>query len=76
MANVDVHSRQSVVIEFLTVEGSSLIVMHRLLRSVYGEDAVDVSSVRRWVRCFERRENTLVQLGAQCLNHCSKHVES
>jgi len=60
MANVDVHSRQRVVIEFLTAAGSSPIVIHRLLRSMYGEDAIDVSSVRCWVRCFESREKTLV----------------
>jgi len=60
MANVDVHSRQRVVIEFLTAEGSRPIVIHRLLRSMYGENAIDISSVRRWVHCFESGEKTLV----------------
>ena len=42
---MDVRTRQRVVIEFLTAEGSRPIEIHRRLRSVYGEDAVDVSSV-------------------------------
>lgn len=45
MSNVDVHSRQRVVIEILTAEGSSPIVIHRLLISIYAEEAIDVSSV-------------------------------
>lgn len=60
MVNVDVHSRQRVMIEFRTAEGASPIVIYRLLRSMCGEDAIDVSSVRCWVRCFESREETLV----------------
>jgi hypothetical protein len=55
MANVDVCTRQRVVIEFLTAEASSPIEIHRLLRSMYGEDAMDVSSDRCWVHCFESR---------------------
>ena len=31
------------VIELFTAEGSSLVEIYRYLRSVYGEDAVDVS---------------------------------
>jgi hypothetical protein len=40
---VDVHIRQRVVAEFLTAEGSMLIRIHRHLRSMYGENATDVS---------------------------------
>jgi transposase len=43
-----------VVIQFLTVVGSSPIKIHRHLKSVCGEDAIDVSSVRHWVRRFKR----------------------
>jgi transposase len=53
---VDVRSRQRVVIEFLTAEGSSPIKIHRRLRSVFGEDTIDVSSVRSWVRHFKSGE--------------------
>jgi transposase len=41
------------VIELFTAEGFSLIEIHRCLRNVYGEDAVDVSLVRRWVCRFK-----------------------
>jgi hypothetical protein len=44
---VDAHTSQRVAIEFLTAEGSSGIEIHRRLRSVCGEGAVDVRSVRR-----------------------------
>jgi hypothetical protein len=36
----DVRTSQEVVTEFLTVEGSSPIEIHRRLRSVYGEDDI------------------------------------
>jgi hypothetical protein len=37
---------QRVVTVFQTAEASSPIEIHRRLRSVYGEDAIDVTSVR------------------------------
>jgi hypothetical protein len=53
---VDIYTRQRVVIEFFTTEGSSPIKTHRHLRSMYGEDAIDFSSVRRWVHRFRSSE--------------------
>jgi hypothetical protein len=47
-------------IEFLTVEGANPIEIHRRLRSVNGEDAIDVSSVGRWVSLFKKSEKTYV----------------
>jgi hypothetical protein len=75
MANVDVCTKQRVVIEFLTAEGSSPIGNHRLLRSMYGEDAIDVSSVRWWVRWFESREKTLVTGPAVATSHGSDNSD-
>lgn len=41
---MDIHARKKVVIELLTVEGSSLIeIHHRCLRSVYAEVAIYVN---------------------------------
>ena len=54
-----VRTRQRVVTEFITAEGFSPIEVHRRLRSVYGEDAIDVSSVRRWVRRFKGDEKDI-----------------
>ena len=56
---VDIRTKQCVVIKFLTAEGSSPIEIHRRLRSVYGEDAIDVTSVRRWVRRFKSGEKDI-----------------
>jgi hypothetical protein len=42
MAVVDVHTRQRVLTEFLTMEGSGLIEIYRCLKSMYGEEAMDV----------------------------------
>jgi hypothetical protein len=41
---VDIHTRQRVVIEFLTADGSSPIQTHRCLSRACGDDATDVSS--------------------------------
>jgi hypothetical protein len=57
MANfVDFRTGQRAAIEFPTAEGSSPIEIHRRLRSVYGDDGIDVSSFRRWVRRFKSGE--------------------
>jgi hypothetical protein len=47
------------VTEFLTVEGSSPIEIRRHLRSLCGEDAIDVSSVRHWVHYFKSGEKDI-----------------
>ena len=41
---MDVRIGQRVIMDFLTVEGSSPIEIQRRLRSVYSEDAIDVRS--------------------------------
>jgi hypothetical protein len=43
---VDVRTWQDMAIEFLTVEGANPIKIQRRLRSVNGEDAIDVSFLR------------------------------
>ena len=51
MADVmDVRIGQRMMMDFLTVEGSSPIEIQRRLRSVFSEDAIDVRSVRRCIR--------------------------
>jgi hypothetical protein len=51
---VDIRTRQRVVIKSLTAGSSSPIEIHRCLRRMYGEEKIDVSSVRRWVHHFKR----------------------
>jgi len=41
---VDVRTGQRMLIDFHTVEGSSLIEIHRCWRSMYCEDVIDVNS--------------------------------
>jgi hypothetical protein len=48
MADVDICSRQRVVIELLTAGGCSPIEIHRYLRSMCGAETIDVSSFRCW----------------------------
>ena len=48
MADIDVRIRQCSVIEFLTAEGEMPIRIHKRLKNVYEDAAVDVSTVRRW----------------------------
>ena len=47
---LEVRFKQRAVIEFLTVEKVPPIEIHRRMQAVYGDQCVDVSTVRRWVR--------------------------
>jgi hypothetical protein len=44
----DVRFKQRVVIEFLVTENVKTVDIHRRLLVVYGNQTLDVSSVRRW----------------------------
>jgi len=44
---VHVRTKKRDVIEFHTGEGLSLIEIHRPMRSLYGEDSIEISSVGR-----------------------------
>ena len=46
----DVPFEQRAVIEFLTAEKVQTIEIHRRMQVVYGDQCVDVSTVRRWIR--------------------------
>jgi len=46
----EIRFRQRAVIEFLTAEKVSPIEIHKRMQAVCGDQCVDVSSVRRWVR--------------------------
>jgi len=46
----DVRFKQRAVIEFLTAEKVPPIEIHRRMQAVDGDQCVDVSTVRRWVR--------------------------
>jgi hypothetical protein len=48
MADVDICSRQRVVIGLRTAGGCSPIEIHRCLRSMCGVETIDVSSFRCW----------------------------
>jgi hypothetical protein len=52
----DVRFKQRAVIEFLTAEKVPPIEIHRRMQAVYGDQCVDVSTVRLWVRRFEDGE--------------------
>jgi len=55
----EVRFKQRAVIEFLTVEKVPPIEIHRRMQAVYGDQCVDVSTVRHWVRRF--KDGELVQ---------------
>jgi len=52
----DVRFKQRAVIEFLTAEKVPPTEIHRRMQAVYGNQCVDVSTVRRWVRRFKNGE--------------------
>jgi len=52
----DVQFKQRAVIEFLTAGKVPPIEIHRRTQVIYGDQCVDVSTVRRWVRQFKDGE--------------------
>ena len=58
----DVQFKQLAVIEFLTAEKVPPIEIHRRMQAVYGDQCVDVSTLRRWVRRFKDGELGQVDL--------------
>ena len=52
----EVRFKQRAVIEFLTAEKVPPIEIQRRMQAVYGDQCVDVSTVRRWVRRFKDGE--------------------
>ena len=52
----DIRFKQCAVIEFLTAGKVPPIEIHRRMQVIYGDQRVDVSTVRRWVRWFKDGE--------------------
>jgi len=52
VSDMEVHMKQRCVIEFFHVEKFAPNDIHRSLLNVYGDQTVDVSTVRQWVACF------------------------
>jgi len=52
----DVRYKQRAVIEFLTEEKVPPIEIHRRMQVVYGDQSVDVSTVRLWLTPFKDGE--------------------
>ena len=51
-SDMEVFRKQRCVIEFLHVEKVRSIDIHWHLLNIYGDQTVDVSTVRWWVVCF------------------------
>jgi len=86
----DVRFKQRAVIEFLTAEKFLPIEIHRRMQTVYGDQYVNVSTVRRWARwslqCGDGFKNKtpnffkdvfkkLVQRWQKCIEVCGDLVE-
>ena len=48
--SLSVRLKQRAIIEFLTAEKIQPIQIHARLKAVYGDDCIDISSVRRWAK--------------------------
>ena len=51
-SDMEVHMKKRHRIEFLHVEKMAPTDIHQHLLDVYGDQAVDVSTVRQWMVCF------------------------
>jgi len=67
----DVHTRHRVVTEFMTREGYSPKETHWCLRSMCGEYAKDINSVRCWVHHFNRWKEQWQQATQWPISHSS-----
>jgi len=56
---VGARNGQRVMIELYTAEGASPIEIYRCMRIVYGDDTIDVGSVRCWVSRFKSDEKDI-----------------
>ena len=52
----DVWFKQRAVIEFLNTEKVPSIEIHRRMQAVHGDQCIDVSTVRCWIRRFKDGE--------------------
>ena len=52
VSDVEVWMKQRCVTEFLNAEKTAPIDTHQCLLNFYGDQTVDVSTVRHWVVCF------------------------
>jgi hypothetical protein len=50
----DIRFKQRAVIEFFTAEDVSPIEIHRRMQAVYGDQCVDVGTVRRWAKICKK----------------------
>ena len=78
-SDMEVRMMQRCVIEFLHAEKIVPNDIHRRLLNVYGDQTVDVSTVRRWVARFSSGDSDLKDklsistsppIGALRLGHC------
>lgn len=56
---MDMKSKESVVIKFLTKEGCGSEKIHNHLMNIYGDAVMDISNVWRCVEKFENRETEI-----------------
>ena len=71
VSDMEMHMKQRCVIEFLPEEKMAHSDIHRCLLNVYGDQNVDVSTVRWWVVHFSSGDNDsrsplLMQIVAYC----------
>jgi len=62
------------VIELLQAENIAPNDIHRRLLKVYGDQTVDVSTVRAWVLCFSSGDSDVPDRHAQLSHHEMKSV--
>ena len=59
----EIRFKQRAVIKFLVAENEPVTNIHRRLKNVYGDNAVDRSTVSRWAARFAGSDTGQAQLG-------------
>ena len=56
---MEVHMKQRYLIEFHHAEKIAFTDIHWCLLNIYGDQTVDVSTVRQWVMCFSSSDSDM-----------------
>ena len=69
-SDMEVHMKQRCVIEFLHAENIAPNDIHRRLLNVYGDQTVDISTVKRWVARFSSGDSDMKATFRTAMHSC------
>jgi hypothetical protein len=72
----DIHQKQRAVIEFVVCENETVGNIHKRLQKVYGNDAVDRSTVGRWAKQLFGKVDMAISMTYRAVVGRSQHTQT